>query len=264
MKYEVHSLMGKKMPFIIHKTNLNSDYTSPGNWHENPEFLLFTDGCGYVMLNDERVLAKKGDIVVINSNCFHNIITDSTVTYYCLIVDMSFFEENDIIATSLKNLFNDEKAYLLYSSVINIFENPSSLQTPKMRNAVLDFLIYICENYSLESDALLSHAKTIEHIKLAVSYINNNFCNKISIDEIAAFSGYSRSHLSREFKKVTGFSIVDYINNCRCDKARGLIASGKHSVFEAAVLCGFDDASYFAKTYKKLLGRSPSAEIKKG
>ena len=264
LKYEIHSLMGKKMPFIIHKTTLNSGILTPGNWHKNPEFLLFTDGSGYVVLNDERVFAKKGDIVVINSNCFHNIITDSSVTYYCLIVDMGFFEENDISATSFKNLFNDKKAYLLYSSIIDTFENPSSLQTPKIRKGVLDLLIYVCEEYYLDLNTAQSYAKTIEHIKLAVSYINDNFCDKISIDEIAAFSGYSRSHLSREFKKVTGFSIVDYINNCRCDKARGLIASGKYSVFEAASLCGFDDASYFAKTYKKLLGHPPSAKIKKG
>ncbi len=264
MKYEVHSLIGNKMPFIIHKTTLNSDHIAPGNWHENPEFLLLTDGSGYVVLNDEKVFAKEGDIIIINSNCFHDIKTDSTITYYCLIVDMSFFEENDLKVTSLKNVFADEKAYLLYSSIIETFENPSMFQTAKIRRGVLDFLIYVCENYCLDSDTAHSYTKTIEHIKLAISYIDENFAGKITIDEIAAFSGYSRSHLSREFKKVTGFSIVDYINKYRCDKARSLIASGKYSVFEAACMCGFDDASYFAKTYKRLLGHSPSAQTKRG
>lgn len=264
MKYEVHSLIGNKMPFIIHKTTLKSDHIAPGNWHENPEFLLITDGGGYIVLNDEKVFAKTGDIVVINSNCFHDIKTDSSVTYYCLIVDMSFFKENDLDVVSFKSVFNDKKAFLLYSSVIEIFENASEFRTAKIRSSVLDFLIYVCENYALDSDTAHSYTKTIEHIKLAISYIDQNFAGKISIDEIAAFSGYSRSHLSREFKKVTGFSIVDYINKYRCDKARSLIASGKYSVFEAASMCGFDDASYFAKTYKKLLGHPPSAETKKG
>ena len=63
--------------------------------------------------------------------------------------------------------------------------------------------------------------------------------------------------MSRDFKKYTGNTVFEYINISRCKTAATLIASGM-SVSAAANECGFENLSYFSRTYKKYMGKLPS------
>ena len=92
---------------------------------------------------------------------------------------------------------------------------------------------------------------------------NLSIKEKIKIEEILEESGFSRAYFSREFKKITGNSIVDYINFVRCSRTEELISTGDYIISEAAEMCGFSSMSYFSKTYKKFMGRLPSETVKK-
>ena len=57
-------------------------------------------------------------------------------------------------------------------------------------------------------------------------------------------------------------TVVAYINATRCRNARNLLLGQKHSVSEVAALCGFENSSYFSKTFKAVMGCLPSDLIK--
>jgi len=96
-----------------------------------------------------------------------------------------------------------------------------------------------------------------EGVRLAVSYICANFSEKITVDTLASISGFSKYYFLREFKRITGETPVAFLNRIRCENATRLLKSGDFSVSEVCEQCGFENLSYFGKTFKKYYGMSP-------
>ena len=79
-------------------------------------------------------------------------------------------------------------------------------------------------------------------------------------EDIANAVGLSMYHFSREFKKASGYSVMQYVNMIRCEHAQQLLISGKYKIKEVALLCGFDNYSYFSNIYKSYMGVLPSEQ----
>ncbi len=94
-------------------------------------------------------------------------------------------------------------------------------------------------------------------IRNVIVYLNENYTEKTSIDMLASRFYLSKYHLMRQFKKETGYTIHLFISNKRVRYACHLIDSGI-TPGEACYRSGFTDYSLFFKTFKKVLGYSPS------
>ena len=99
------------------------------------------------------------------------------------------------------------------------------------------------------------------HVKQAITYIKYHYFEEISVEDILKHVGFSRAYFSREFKRNTGVSLVTYLNMVRCRQAQILLSQKYYSISQIASMCGFNNASYFTKTYKKIMGRLPSETI---
>lgn len=80
-----------------------------------------------------------------------------------------------------------------------------------------------------------------------------------TLEELAREHNLSPSSLSHHFKKVTGTSVMDYLQNCRMAQAKKYLTETSVSIGEIVELCGFSDNSNFSRAFKKLNGLSPSA-----
>ena len=81
----------------------------------------------------------------------------------------------------------------------------------------------------------------------------------MTLSETAAYCYISKEHLSRIFKKETGFGFNEYLTVYRLKKAESLLRDQpKGKISEIAYLCGFNDSNYFSKVYKKTFGISPT------
>ncbi len=96
-----------------------------------------------------------------------------------------------------------------------------------------------------------------QYVKRVLDRLNGNCTEHISLEELAKDCGITKYHLARAFKRYTGQTLFTYINIMRCKKAELCIRDGM-SITEAAYECGFESLSYFSRTYKKLMGASPS------
>ena len=94
-------------------------------------------------------------------------------------------------------------------------------------------------------------------VQNVIIYLNENYTEKTSIDMLASKFYISKYHLMRQFKKETGYTIHLFISNKRVRYACRLIDSGI-TPGEACYRSGFTDYSLFFKTFKKVLGFSPS------
>ena len=96
--------------------------------------------------------------------------------------------------------------------------------------------------------------------KQLADYIRASFDKDFSLEDVAAFVGVNKCYLSREFHKYTGYTFVAYVNRTRCKMAQRLLLDGGLSIREVGERCGFESPSYFSRTYKKLMGKTPSSE----
>ena len=98
------------------------------------------------------------------------------------------------------------------------------------------------------------HNKTVERI---CAYLAANYRQKFSLSEVAARFYLSPYYLSRLFKRVTGQSIVDYINNRRIEAAQKLLETTELSISAVAEQTGFASAAHFRRVFHEVMGTGP-------
>jgi len=98
-----------------------------------------------------------------------------------------------------------------------------------------------------------------EHtVSVIKKYVDDNFCDSdISLRKISKETNYSEKYVSATFKACLKIGITDYINTLRVQYACTLIKQGHRSVKDISNMCGYNDANYFSKLFKKRMGVSP-------
>lgn len=96
-----------------------------------------------------------------------------------------------------------------------------------------------------------------EIVKKAQDYIEKNYQEKITVDELASMFAISRRNLERRFKKVTYNSVVEYIQRVRIEAAKMTLERNRENVNEAMYKVGYNDTKAFRTTFKKITGLSP-------
>ena len=89
------------------------------------------------------------------------------------------------------------------------------------------------------------------------AYIEEHLSEDMDRDSLAALVHVHPDHLSHLFKKQTGTSIINYINDERIEEAKRLLYNGELSISEIADRCGFQTISYFSRQFKRSTGLSP-------
>lgn len=115
------------------------------------------------------------------------------------------------------------------------------------------------ELYQECCQALEDREKVSVEIHEAMHYIGEHLSEKLTLNQVADHVGLSPNYLSSQFKKELGKSFVDYITQCRVDRAKELLMNTDMKSNEVAEATGFVDNSYFSKTFKKITGKRPSA-----
>ena len=131
------------------------------------------------------------------------------------------------------------KSYLIQMLLLVIREQCEPMERPR--------------GYAFESASKKYVAEQV------VSYIEDHYSEKISLDQIAENMYLSPFYISRIFKGETGNTPIRHLINLRLEKAKELLESGyQGSIQEVAALVGYDDAYHFSKLFKKRYGVSPS------
>ncbi len=89
-------------------------------------------------------------------------------------------------------------------------------------------------------------------------YILDHLPSPLSVNQLAEEFFLNPSSLSRKFKKETGFSITEFINQHRVKLAQYYLERGYHNISEVACLVGYSDSNYFCRIFKKLTTLTPT------
>lgn len=158
--------------------------------------------------------------------------------------------EKSISHQELKTL--DISEYLLKpirpSKVSEVIQRNMGSRAPRMCppvGAKKDLQFYPAQLFSKE-------------IAKAISYIDGNYRQKISLDDVAAAVHLSSYYFSRLFKKEVGVNFSGYILHKKLDEARRLLETSDRAVLDIARELGFTEQSYFCKVFRKHLGVAPT------
>lgn len=262
-RYEEYISIPQNLPCIFYKNleRTKFKYSKNTNWHENLEIEFCNNGEGYILLNGKNHSFSKDNIAVVNSNVIHYTGSDTFLDYDCLIIDTKFCCNAGIDPQKLsfKSIIQDEHIKKQIAKIREIYNTPD---TPcfcaKLQLAILEILICIRENYTLSISDTQIPAHHFETVKNTIRYIRDNYHQKLTLDILAQELYIDKFSLSKKFKAVTGSSIIDYINSFRCEKAIELICNG-NPINEVAIKCGFNNMSFFTRTFKSHTGNLPSS-----
>ncbi|MBR5157776.1 MAG: helix-turn-helix transcriptional regulator [Clostridia bacterium] len=249
-------------PFIINELSKFSPH-----WHENIELLHITKGRARAIIGAQEVFADAGDTIIVNTDTIHQLYSVSgDLEYYCLIIEIEFLKQVglDFTETAVSSIVCDNSIALLFTQIASIVKAKDAYYESDVCSCALKIANILMKNYesAKNTDALNQKDAKTELVKSAITYMKKNFERNINLDDICRDVGFTKCYFCHTFKEITGMTATNMLNIIRCKEAHRILKNTNDNVLEAALKCGFSNASYFTKTYKAIMGQMPS-ETKK-
>ena len=111
----------------------------------------------------------------------------------------------------------------------------------------------ICENIGTSRER--EYENVVSRVK---NYINENYAQDISLDDVSRMVDISPYYFSKLFKQEVGENFIEYLTRTRIRNARRLLDDPRHSIKEVCMMCGYGDPNYFSRIFKKYEGMTPS------
>ena len=265
-------------PFAQYRTDIGEVLPFyPIHWHKEMEIIRVQDGVGSFCINGEIYNASKGDIIFIGPYANHSIqrFANASMTIDAILfnVEMLIASIPDICSllyltpllkgehTAPVILRPSNKLYPSFDQSLTtiMYSLPAEERGYELSiKANLFWLLYhLYKNNLIRTDKSGSENKSHQTIKAALDYIRKNFAKDFSIADLAVECGYSETYLMKLFKKYTGITCIDYINNYRMNKAGEMLISGNEQIIDVAFSCGYSNISYFNKLFKEAYEMTP-------
>lgn len=168
------------------------------------------------------------------------LLDNVTVFYNSLILQAISSKEQ-------RDLLEDIRPFSDCFQMLGVLHN---LQT------VQDCLLTLIDNRPPEEKRLGEN--TSDAIRLVIRYVNENFTQDLTLEQLARKYYISVSYLSRKFKQMTGENFSEYLAGKRIEYACQLLNDTDLSVAQVGTACGYPDCFYFSRIFKKVKGVPPS------
>lgn len=153
-------------------------------------------------------------------------------------------------------MINNKEIESYFKELFNIYEKHNLLW--QIDSKILFLKIFKCIFDELMEEFSIKYKYKKSASDVVIEYIHNNYNRKITLRELAEQVAISEDYLGKMFKKNTGKTIIEYLNNYRISKAKEFLMDLRLSIEDIAEMTGFSDIYYFSKVMKKIEGVSPS------
>ena len=275
--HETKAHTSAEFPYNTYLCSIPLDFSFvPTHWHEEMELIVIKKGRGKVSIDLIPAEVSAGDMIFVLPGQLHSIEPAR---------GLSMESENIFFKPALLRAANQDLCYREFlQPFFGGLTDFSAHVTPdhpdyRQLSFCIEQIDFLCdtrpEGYQLAVKGLLfqlfflliSHSqanlpspgskKSLDKIKLILSYSQENYARPISIREISAICFYSESHFMKFFKDCMGISFTQYLNDYRLQIAAQLLKETEDNILEVAAATGFENLSYFNRAFKKKYGMTP-------
>ena len=245
------------------------------HFHKDIELLSVHSSCMGYSVNGTNIFLEKGDTIFVNSDQLHySYATPPREGRYVIAVmhPRILCANYAVEAKAVLPVISNKKVPFIH------FRN-GDRDAARMQELVLflakqafgnEFLITktffeiwelimtrVNETGEFSQDDIVNQDVHNEVLKAMMNYVDKNYMNNITLNEVASAGGVSRSLCNTIFNKYTQMTPIEYIMHFRTRKVADLLQSGDMPMSEIAEMTGFSNASYMAETFKKFYKFSP-------
>ncbi|MDX1426810.1 MAG: helix-turn-helix domain-containing protein [Salegentibacter mishustinae] len=257
----------------FNQENQNRNHTF---WHYHPEIELVyvNGGSGKRQIGSHISYYQQGDLILIGSNLPHCGFTDSltdndketVIQFSPDFLGKNFWELPEM--RNIKVLLERAKKGIVFQGEDKIMigekiEALSSLTNYKRLLGLLDVLNMLenAKDFTLlnaEGFVLDTELEDNNRINVIFNFVKNEFKRNITLEEIANLVSLTVPAFCRYFKKTTGKTFVQFVNEYRLVHAAKLLHQKQISITDVCFESGYNNFSHFNKQFKKFTGKSPS------
>ncbi|NLX77285.1 MAG: AraC family transcriptional regulator [Clostridiaceae bacterium] len=272
MNGEQNIFNGVEQPFYITRQKHESIFNmSTCHYHNVYEIYYLLEGRRNYFIQNRLYPVVKGDLVLINIHDIHKTMDFNNSSHERILINFQrefiapllddaddlldcFLSEHKVIRLSvseqsfvqsilIKMLEEDkkrQKGYLMYEKIL-----------------LAELLLFINRNMDRFREHETYRSSVQDKMSQVALYLMENYMKKLTLKQVADEFFITASHLSRTFRKTTGFTIIEYLNSVRIKEARKLLKETGKSVMEIAELTGFESQTHFGRVFRQMTGVSP-------
>lgn len=261
-------------PYAFHHVSLRVTEI-PWHWHEALEFNYIVQGAVKVSTANQSQVFQKGEGFFINSNVLASMeniddcILDSHLFHPVFLSGhfKSVFETkylNPITQNRNLELVCLRGESQFQNQILDRLRQLSQLQKQQntefqTRNLLSQiWLLLIDEIQTIGAYLSRPPAKNQDRILTMLSFIQENFAQKLTLEQIADAAAVSTRECQRCFQTSIGQSPMDYLITYRIQMAKKLLETTDRSITDISLDCGFNSNSYFSKIFHRLCAVTPN------
>lgn len=234
--------------------------------HPEVEFIYCKKGGALISINGKEYKMNEGELAVIGSMVSHSITENSSEGSLGFVAEIgpvlfgNYFEalakvmpDNPVIKISQNG---NENLYNVLQEMIYIIRNNTEFSELLIKGNLYKLGAYVleeCRKNNLSGNAIAKF-RTVANIEKAYESIYENYGRKLSVDEVAALCGYSKSNFCKIFKNITGETFHNVLNKYRVQKVCEMLKQTDYSVEDIAGMTGFSDTKALCRTFKAIVG----------
>ncbi|AIY83759.1 MAG: helix-turn-helix domain-containing protein [Clostridium baratii] len=261
---------------FYHVTPNHSRYNMPYHWHTECEIIRILEGEFILFIDEDKIVARKNDLLFIHGGIFHGGLPNNCI-YECIVFDMKLLlKDNHACTKQIYDIINHNKviAPKLPSNIKDLNTCCTSLfESMRLKNIGYEFItqgsLYYLIGAILENKLYMkndNHTKKTKErflqFKNVITLIENEYQNPLTLEDLSRASGMSPKYFCRFFHEMSHKTPIEYLNYYRIEIACEQLLATELSITEIALNCGFNDVSYFIKTFKKYKGLTPKKYLK--
>lgn len=249
------------------------------HWHDELEVLVVEAGTARVSVSGTDRMVKQGEGFFFNTGVLHGIWPAEaevcrlrSIVFHPRLVGGSV--DSIIWQKYLEPLLSDPRRPWVYFTNLREWERDASMAIQETWQACASeaegFEFVVRERLSRLIFLLAKNRPTTEkrpsekalrdgeRIKAMLQYIQAHYAEELTLARIARSAAVSENECLRCFRSMIGSTPIQYVKQVRVQKAAELLASTDRKISDIGMACGFQEMSYFAKTFRELKGCTPS------
>lgn len=262
-----------KHNYIDFNSDLYKVSTYHYNWHSGVEVLILLKGRIDMSCNSEVFTMEPLDTIIISPQVGHaTLALEEDTTALVIHVGKDFFQQFDpnfgmyqfVLRSDESNRYNSFFTTLRHHAAMMMLLMVNGESPTNRLDVEYHYLSLVSDIYKEINKVKSIHVHTkpvditVATFDKMIAYIDENYKQKIELEDIAKIGGYNVNYTSQFFKRQLGVSFLEYLLRLRLREATVRLANSEDGVAHIASSCGFPDIKAFNVAFKKHFHTTPS------